>query len=203
MGISSLAHENRTITDQHVSLVTWSGRRCCGVVKVVDLDSLVAAIAAQPAQTQACCASLMVANAFFFAAMKAVFMFPQVLAAVLDDIHLQVSARLCRPGCVPRLRLPASASHVPHRFCHTQAQVCLPVCAIQVVPPKFCLTCCAAPIVPLRFCRAGCASQVVPPMLADAPAMQTTVRLPEQVSNRACAAHASRCSCHVNLKQVS
>lgn len=57
----------------------------------MDLDSLVAAIAGQPAQTQASCASLMVANAFYFAAMKAVFVFPEVLKAVLDDIHLQVS----------------------------------------------------------------------------------------------------------------
>ena len=57
----------------------------------MDLDSLVAAIAGQPAQTQASCASIMVANAFYFAAMKAVFVFPEVLKAVLDDIHLQVS----------------------------------------------------------------------------------------------------------------
>lgn len=60
------------------------------VMKVMDLDSLVAAIAGQPAQTQASCASLMVANAFYFAAMKAVFVFPEVLKAVLDVIHLQV-----------------------------------------------------------------------------------------------------------------
>lgn len=67
------------------------------VVKVMDLDSLVAAISGQPAQTQASCASMMVANAFYFAAMKAVCVFPEVLKAVLDDIHLQVKPNsLCQ-----------------------------------------------------------------------------------------------------------
>lgn len=64
---------------------------CVWGVKVMDMDSLVGAIAGQPAQTQASCASLMVAHAFYFAAMKAVFVFPDILKAVLDDIHLQVS----------------------------------------------------------------------------------------------------------------
>lgn len=64
---------------------------CFMCVQVMDMDSLVGAIAGQPAQTQASCASLMVANAFYFAAMKAVFVFPDILKAVLDDIHLQVS----------------------------------------------------------------------------------------------------------------
>jgi len=45
----------------------------------------------QSAQTQATCASLMVAHGFFFAAMKAVFVFPEVLRAVLEDIKLQVN----------------------------------------------------------------------------------------------------------------
>ena len=59
-------------------------------MQVMDLDSLVAAISGQVAQTQATCASMLVANGFFFAAMKAVFVFPDILKAVLDDIQLQV-----------------------------------------------------------------------------------------------------------------
>lgn len=59
--------------------------------QVMELDSIVAAMTGQSAQTQATCASLMVAHGFFFAAMKAVFVFPEVLRAVLEDIKLQVS----------------------------------------------------------------------------------------------------------------
>ncbi len=57
----------------------------------MELDSIVAAMTGQSAQTQATCASLMVAHGFFFAAMKAVFVFPEVLRAVLEDIKLQVN----------------------------------------------------------------------------------------------------------------
>lgn len=157
----------------HVILMTWSGRRyCSGVVKVVDLDSLVAAIAAQPAQTQASCASLLVAHAFFFAAMKAVFMFPQVLKAVLDDIHLQVSTRvvpprLCLPGSAsqvvpPRLGLTGSVTHILFPI------LCCPSSASQAVPPRLCLSGCASQVMPLRLCLPGCA------------------------------AHASRSACHAN-----
>lgn len=87
-----MRHERRSCL-----VLFLSGALLLVVVKVVDLDSLVAAIVGQPPQTQASCASLMVANAFFFSAMKAVFVSPEVLKAVLDDIHLQVSTRLCRP----------------------------------------------------------------------------------------------------------
>lgn len=66
---------------------------------MVDLESLVTAISAQPAQTQASCASMMVANGFFFAAMKAVFVFPDVLKAVLEDIQLQVSLPMTAGMC--------------------------------------------------------------------------------------------------------
>ena len=56
----------------------------------MELESMVSTISGQSAQTQASCASLMVAQGFFFAAMKAVFVFPEVLRAVLQDTHLQV-----------------------------------------------------------------------------------------------------------------
>ncbi len=56
----------------------------------MELDSVVTSISGQSAQTQATCASFMVAGGFFFAAMKAVFTFPEVLQAVLEDIKLQV-----------------------------------------------------------------------------------------------------------------
>ena len=52
----------------------------------MELDSAVAAISGQAAQVQAACASLLVANGFFFAAMKAVFAFPDILRAVLEDV---------------------------------------------------------------------------------------------------------------------
>ncbi len=60
-------------------------------LQVMELDSIVAAMIGQSAQTQATCASIMVAHGFFFAAMKAVFVFPEVLRAVLEDIKLQVN----------------------------------------------------------------------------------------------------------------
>ncbi|KAL0041733.1 hypothetical protein WJX79_002608 [Trebouxia sp. C0005] len=62
-------------------------------MKVMELDNIVAAMTGQSAQTEATCASLMVAHGFFFAAMKAVFVFPEVLRAVLEDIKLQVDVR--------------------------------------------------------------------------------------------------------------
>ena len=63
----------------------------------MELDNIVAAMTGQSAQTQATCASLMVAHGFFFAAMKAVFVFPEVLRAVLEDIKLQVNQFLSKP----------------------------------------------------------------------------------------------------------
>ena len=56
----------------------------------MELDDMAATISGQSAQTQASLASLMVGNGFFFAAMKAVFVFPEVLRAVLEDIKAQV-----------------------------------------------------------------------------------------------------------------
>ena len=64
---------------------------------MMELDSIVAAMTGQSAQTQATCASLMVAHGFFFAAMKAVFVFPEVLRAVLEDIKLQVNQFVSKP----------------------------------------------------------------------------------------------------------
>ena len=63
----------------------------------MELDSIVAAMTGQSAQTQATCASLMVAHGFFFAAMKTVFVFPEVLRAVLEDIKLQVNQFVSKP----------------------------------------------------------------------------------------------------------
>ena len=58
--------------------------------QVMELDSAVAAISGQPVEAQAACASLLVANGFFFAAMKAVFAFSEILRAVLEDVKSQV-----------------------------------------------------------------------------------------------------------------
>ena len=63
------------------------------VIQVMELDSAVAAISGQPVEAQAACASLLVANGFFFAAMKAVFAFPEILRAVLEDVKSQVQSR--------------------------------------------------------------------------------------------------------------
>ena len=68
--------------------------------QVMELDNIVAAMTGQSAQTQATCASLMVAHGFFFAAMKAVFVFPEVLRAVLEDIKLQVNQFVSTPRIV-------------------------------------------------------------------------------------------------------
>ena len=57
---------------------------------MTELDSAIAAISGQSVRTQATCASLLAGNSFFFAAMKAVFAFQDVLRAVLMDVRSQV-----------------------------------------------------------------------------------------------------------------
>lgn len=60
-------------------------------VTVTDLDSMVAALAEQPAQSQAAFAGELIAQHYYFAAMKAAFPSPPVLSTVLQNIKQQVS----------------------------------------------------------------------------------------------------------------
>ena len=57
---------------------------------MTELDSIAAVISGQSVETQALCASLLVANNFFFIAMKATSSSYLVLKKVLEDIKLQV-----------------------------------------------------------------------------------------------------------------
>ena len=59
-------------------------------VQVIELDSIAAVISGQSVHTQEVCASLMVANKFFFSAMKATSSSYLLLKKVLEDIKLQV-----------------------------------------------------------------------------------------------------------------
>ena len=60
-------------------------------VTVTELDSTVAAVAGQSAQSQAAYAASLIAQQYYFAAMKATFTHPQVLSRVLQDVQQQVS----------------------------------------------------------------------------------------------------------------
>lgn len=57
---------------------------------MLELDSVVAMILETSTETQGLCASWMVANSFFFSAMKATSGTPSGLIKVLEDIKLQV-----------------------------------------------------------------------------------------------------------------
>lgn len=63
-------------------------------VTVTELDSTLAAISGQPAQTQAVYAALLTEEQYYFAAMKATFTHPKVLQRVLQDIQQQVGSCL-------------------------------------------------------------------------------------------------------------
>ena len=60
-------------------------------VTVTELDNAVAAVSAQPAPIQAGYAAELIAQQYYFAAMKATFTQPQILSRVLQDIQQQVN----------------------------------------------------------------------------------------------------------------
>ena len=77
-------------------------------VTVTELDSTVSAVTGQSAQSQAAYAESLIAQQYYFAAMKATFTHSQVLSRVLQDVQQQVSLvselstiAICRVDSLP------------------------------------------------------------------------------------------------------
>lgn len=79
-------------------------------VTVTELDNAVAAVSAQPAPIQAGYAAELIAQQYYFAAMKATFTQPQILSRVLRDIQQQVNLYSAQASVSLTIALSASSA---------------------------------------------------------------------------------------------